>query len=59
MNGMQDLGTDQPDELSTSTDDATLIHAISQPNPDPLDRNYEGINAVFTAITNQMTYEIP
>ena len=47
-------GTEQPDELSASNDDATQIHATSQPNPDPPDRNYEGIIAVITAITNEM-----
>ena len=51
-------GTGQPDELSASYNDATQIHATSQPNPDPPDRNYEGIIVVFTVITNQMNQQI-
>ena len=47
-------GTVQADDLSATNDDATQIHATSQPNPDPPDRNYEGIIAVITAITNEM-----
>ena len=51
-------GTDQTDDLSASTDCSTQIQAPSQPNPDPPDRNYEGIIAVVTALTNQMRQQI-